>query len=156
MAELKEKLRADLSAAMKQRDTAVTGVLRMALAAVGKEEVSGKQQRELSDDEVLKVLSKEAKKRDEASEAFRSAGRDEQADSEASEAEVLRRYLPQQLSDDELSSLVTEAIAEVEAESGERPGMKQMGQVMKAANAKAAGRAEGGKVAGIVKAQLQG
>ncbi|MEB3369620.1 GatB/YqeY domain-containing protein [Saccharopolyspora mangrovi] len=156
MAELKEKLRADLSAAMKQRDTAVTGVLRMALAAVGKEEVSGKQQRELSDEEVLKVLSKEAKKRDEAAEAFRSAGRAEQADAEASEAEVLRRYLPQQLSDDELSALVTEAIAEVEAELGERPGMKQMGQVMKAANAKAAGRAEGGKVAGIVKAQLQG
>lgn len=156
MAELKEKLRADLSAAMKQRDTAVTGVLRMALAAVGKEEVSGKQQRELSDEEVLKVLSKEAKKRDEAAEAFRSAGRAEQADSEASEAEILRRYLPQQLSDDELSALVAEAIAEVEAELGERPGMKQMGQVMKAANAKAAGRAEGGKVAGTVKSQLQG
>ncbi|GAB3673412.1 GatB/YqeY domain-containing protein [Saccharopolyspora tripterygii] len=155
MAELKEKLRADLSAAMKQRDTAVTGVLRMALAAVGKEEVSGKQQRELSDDEILKVLGKEAKKRDEAAEAFRSAGRDEQADSEVSEAEILRRYLPAQLSDDELSALVTEAIAEVEAELGERPGMKQMGQVMKAANAKAAGRAEGGKVAGAVKAQLQ-
>ena len=72
-----------------------------------------------------------------------------------SEAEVVRRYLPAQLSDDELSSLVTEAIAEVEAELGERPGMKQMGQVMKAANAKAAGRAEGGKVAGAVKARLQ-
>ncbi|RRO15073.1 GatB/YqeY domain-containing protein [Saccharopolyspora rhizosphaerae] len=156
MAELKEKLRADLSAAMKQRDTAVTGVLRMALAAVGKEEVSGKQQRELSDEEVLKVLGKEAKKRDEAAEAFRAAGRDEQADSEAAEAEVLRRYLPQQLSDDELSALVAEAIAEVEAELGERPGMKQMGQVMKVANAKAAGRAEGGKVAGLVKSQLQG
>lgn len=156
MAELKDKLRADLSAAMKQRDTATTGVLRMALAAVGKEEVAGKQARELSDEEVLKVLSKEVKKRDESAEAFRGAGREEQAAAEESEAEVLRRYLPQPLTDEELSQLVTEAITEVEAELGEKPGMKQMGQVMKLANAKAAGRAEGGQVAGLVKAKLQG
>ncbi|MFC7342325.1 GatB/YqeY domain-containing protein [Saccharopolyspora griseoalba] len=156
MAEIKDKLRADLSAAMKERDTATTGVLRMALAAVGKEEVAGKQARELSDEEVLKVLSKEVKKRDESAEAFRGAGREEQAAAEEAEAEVLRRYLPQPLTDDELSRLVAEAIAEVEAELGEKPGMKQMGQVMKLANAKAAGRAEGGQVAGLVKAKLQG
>ncbi|MER7076514.1 hypothetical protein SAMN02982929_04171 [Saccharopolyspora kobensis] len=156
MAELKDKLRADLSAAMKERDTVVTGVLRMTLAAVGKEEVAGKQARELSDEEVLRVVSKEAKKRDEAAEAFRGAGRAEQADAEEREAEILRRYLPKPLGDDELAQLVTDAIGEVEAELGERPGMKQMGQVMKAANAKAAGRAEGGKVAALVKAKLAG
>jgi uncharacterized protein len=156
MAELKDKLRADLSAAMKERDTATTGVLRMALAAVGKEEVAGKQARELSDEEVLKVLNKEVKKRDESAEAFRGAGRADQAAAEEGEAEVLRRYLPQPLTEDELSQLVTEAIAEVEAELGDKPGMKQMGQVMKLANAKAAGRAEGGQVAGLVKAKLQG
>lgn len=156
MADLKEKLRADLSAAMKERDSDTTGVLRMALAAVGKEEVAGKQARELSDEEVLKVLSKEVKKRDESAAAFRDAGREERAAAEESEAEVLRRYLPQPLSEDELSQLVDEAIAEVEAELGEKPGMKQMGQVMKAANAKAGGRAEGGQVAGQVKAKLQG
>jgi uncharacterized protein len=156
MADLKEKLRTDLSAAMKERDTDTTSVLRMALAAVGKEEVAGKQARELSDEEVLKVLSKEVKKRDESAAAFRDAGREEQAASEEGEAEILRRYLPQPLTEDELSQLVDEAIAEVEAELGDKPGMKQMGQVMKAANAKAGGRAEGGQVAGQVKAKLQG
>lgn len=156
MAELKDKLRADLSAAMKERDTVVTGVLRMALAAIGKEEVAGKQARELTDDEVQRVLSKEAKKRDEAAEAFRGAGREEQAQAEEAEAEVLRRYLPKPLGDDELAQLVKEAVGEVEAELGERPGMKQMGQVMKTANAKVAGRAEGGKVAALVKAELAG
>ena len=156
MAELKDKLRADLSAAMKDRDTVVTGVLRMALAAIGKEEVAGKQARELTDDEVQRVLSKEAKKRDEAAEAFRGAGREEQAQAEEAEAEVLRRYLPKPLGDDELAQLVKEAVGEVEAELGERPGMKQMGQVMKTANAKVAGRAEGGKVAAQVEAELAG
>ncbi|MDA3624878.1 GatB/YqeY domain-containing protein [Saccharopolyspora oryzae] len=154
MAELKDKLRADLSAAMKQRDTVVTGVLRMVLAAVGKEEVAGKQARELTDEEVQRVLSKEAKKREEAAEAFGGAGRAEQAEAELGEAEIIRRYLPKPLGDDELAQLVKDAVGEVEAELGERPGMKQMGQVMKAANAKVAGRAEGGKVAALVKTEL--
>ncbi|MGW1678539.1 GatB/YqeY domain-containing protein [Saccharopolyspora sp. NPDC002376] len=154
MAELKDKLRADLSAAMKQRDTVVTGVLRMVLAAVGKEEVAGKQARELSDEEVQRVLSKEAKKREEAAEAFGGAGRAEQAEAELGEAEIIRGYLPKPLGDDELAQLVKDAVSEVEAELGERPGMKQMGQVMKAANAKVAGRAEGGKVAALVKTEL--
>lgn len=154
MAELKDKLRADLSAAMKQRDTVVTSTLRMALAAVGTEEVAGKQARELTDEEVQRVLSKEVKKRDESAEAFAAAGRDEQASAERTEADVLRRYLPVQLGDDELADLVRQAVAEVAAELGERPGMKQMGQVMKAANAKVAGRAEGGRVATVVKAEL--
>lgn len=156
MAELKEKLRADLSAAMKERDTVLTGALRMALSAVGTEEVSGKQARDLDDEEVQRVLSKEAKKRDESAEAFESAGRAEQASAERAEAEVLRRYLPAQLGDEELAGMVRDAVAEVESELGEKPGMKQMGQVMKAVNAKVAGRAEGGRVAALVKAELAG
>lgn len=156
MAELKEKLRSDLTAAMKGRQTTVVATLRMALAAVTVEEVAGKTARELSNDEVLKVLSREVKKRNEAAEAFAGAGRREQADAELAEAEVLKSYLPAQLSDEELTDLVSQAIAEVAAQAGEQPGQKQMGQVMKAANAKVAGRAEGGRVAAIVKAKLLG
>jgi uncharacterized protein YqeY len=156
MAELKEKLRSDLTAAMKGRQTTVVATLRMALAAVTTEEVAGKVARELSDEEVLKVLSREVKKRNEAAEAFAGAGRKEQADAELAEAEVLKTYLPAQLSDDELADIVAQAIAEVAAQSGEQPGQKQMGQVMKAANAKVAGRAEGGRVAAVVKAKLLG
>ena len=154
MAELKEKLRSDLTAAMKGRQTTVVATLRMALAAVTHEEVAGKVARDLSDDEVLKVLSREVKKRNEAAEAFAGAGRAEQADAELAEAEVLRSYLPAQLSDDELADIVAQAVADVAAQAGEQPGQKQMGQVMKAANAKVAGRADGGRVAAIVKAKL--
>jgi uncharacterized protein YqeY len=156
MAELKERLRSDLTAAMKGRQTTVVATLRMALAAVMTEEVAGKAARELSDEEVLKVLTREVKKRNEAAEAFSGAGRPEQADAELAEAEVLKAYLPAQLSDDELADLVAQAVAEVAAQSGEQPGQKQMGQVMKAANAKVAGRAEGGRVAAVVRAKLLG
>jgi uncharacterized protein YqeY len=156
MAELKAKLRTDLTAAMKARETTVVGTLRMALAAVTNEEVAGKVARELSDDEVLKVLTREVKKRNEAAEAFAGAGRQEQADAELAEAEVLKSYLPAQLSDEELADVVAQAVAEVAAQTGEQPGQKQMGQVMKAANAKVAGRAEGGRVAAAVKAKLLG
>lgn len=156
MAELKAKLRTDLTAAMKARETTVVGTLRMALAAVTNEEVAGKVARELSDDEVLKVLTREVKKRNEAAEAFAGAGRKEQADAELAEAEVLKSYLPAQLSDEELADIVAQAVADVAAQSGEQPGQKQMGQVMKAANAKVAGRAEGGRVAAAVKAKLLG
>ncbi len=156
MAELKERLRSDLTAAIKERDTTVTGVLRMALSAVGTEEVSGKQARELTDEEVQRVLTKEAKKRDESAAAFDSAGRAAQADAERKEGEILRGYLPAQLGDDELVQVARDAVAEVAAELGEQPGPKQMGQVMKAANAKTAGRAEGGRVAAAVKAELAG
>lgn len=155
MAELKARLRADLTTAMKARDTLTTGVLRMALAAVGTEEVAGKVARELSDDEVLKVLAREVRKRKEAAEAFSSAGRAEQSAAELAEADVLGAYLPSQLDDDELAALVASAVDEVTAESGERPGPRQMGQVMKAVNAKVAGRAEGGRVAALVKTALQ-
>ncbi|GAB3958075.1 GatB/YqeY domain-containing protein [Actinoallomurus acanthiterrae] len=148
---LKEKLRADLSAAMKARDEVRTRTLRMALTAVTNEEVAGKQARELSDDEVVKVLQRESKKRREAAEAFADAGRTEQAEAERAEGVVLEDYLPTQLSDDELAELVRTAIAETGAE-----GPRAMGQVMKAVTPKVAGRADGKRVSGEVKRQLTG
>ncbi|GAA3423437.1 GatB/YqeY domain-containing protein [Streptosporangium nondiastaticum] len=149
MSTLKDKLKADLTAAMKGRDEVRTRTIRMALAAVNVEEVAGKEARELSDDEIVKVLTKEAKKRREAAEAFSGAGRAEQAQAELDEQAVLEEYLPAQLSDDEIAGLVDEAIAESGAS-----GPKAMGQVMKVLNPKVAGRAEGGRVAQIVRARL--
>lgn len=155
MADLKARLRADLAAAIKSRETTRMAALRMALASITTEEVAGDEARELSDAEVEKVLTREVKKRREAAEAFAGAGRAEQAQAERDEAAVLTDYLPKQLSDDELSALVTEVVAEVTEQLGEAPGQRQMGQVMKAANAKVAGRAEGGRVAAAVKARLR-
>jgi uncharacterized protein YqeY len=151
MSALKERLRVDLSAAMKARDDVRTRTLRMALTAVTNEEVAGKQARELSDDEVVKVLTREAKKRREAAQAFADAGRAEQAAAERAEGEVISGYLPEQLSDEELSRLVSAAIAETGA-----AGPKAMGQVMKVIRPKVGDRAEGGRVAAEVKRQLGG
>jgi hypothetical protein len=156
MAELKARLRADLTTAMKARDDLTKGVLRMALAAVGNEEVAGKQARELSDDEVLRVLNREVRKRKEAAEAFAGAGRAEQAAGELAEADVLNAYLPEQLDDAELAGIVDRAVASVTEQLGEAPGQRQMGQVMKLVTAEVAGRAEGGKVAALVRSKLQG
>jgi uncharacterized protein YqeY len=149
MGALKEKLRSDLSAAMKARDELRTRTLRMVLTAVTTEEVAGKQARELSDDEIVKVLAREAKKRREAAEAFAQADRVEQAQAERDEGSVLDTYLPAQLSDEELAALVAAAITESGAE-----GPRAMGQVMKVVNPKVAGKAEGGRVAAEVKRQL--
>jgi uncharacterized protein YqeY len=151
MTMLKEKLRTDLSVAMKARDEVRTRTLRMVLTAVTNEEVSGKQARELSDDEVVKVLQREAKKRREAAEAFSGAGRTEQAEAERAEGVVLDEYLPKQLDDEELTRIVAEAIAETGAE-----GPRAMGQVMKVVTPKVAGRADGRRVSGEVKRQLAG
>jgi uncharacterized protein YqeY len=151
---LKAQLRADLTAAMKSRDELVKSTLRMTLTAIGTAEVAGTQARELSDDEVLKVIAKEAKKRAESAEAFAGAGREELASQERAEGEVLARYLPTQLSDDELAAIARTAVAETAAELGEQPGPRQMGQVMRRANTAAAGRADGGRVAAAVKALL--
>ena len=156
MSKLKEQLRADLTAAMKSRDELVKATLRMTLTAIGTAEVAGTQARELSDDEVLKVIAKEAKKRAESAEAFAGAGREELAAQERAEGEVLARYLPTQLSDDELAAIARTAVNETAAELGEQPGPRQMGQVMRRANAAAAGRADGGRVAAAVKALLTG
>ncbi|MDQ2583290.1 MULTISPECIES: GatB/YqeY domain-containing protein [Saccharothrix] len=154
MAELKARLQSDLTVSIKTRDTVRAGALRMTLAAVTTEEVSGKVARELSDEEVLKVITREVKKRKEAAEAFAGAGRTEQAELERQESAVLEAYLPAQLSDDELATLVDAAVAQVAEQIGEQPGQRQMGQVMKLVNAQVAGRAEGGRVAGAVRAKL--
>ncbi|WUH99265.1 GatB/YqeY domain-containing protein [Spirillospora sp. NBC_00431] len=146
---LKEKLETDLSAAMKARDEVRTRTLRMALTAVKNEEVSGKQSRRLSDDDVVRVLGREAKKRREAAAAFGDAGREEQAQAERDEGTVLEEYLPAQLADEELTALVADAIAATGA-----AGPRAMGQVMKVVNPKVAGRAEGGRVAAEVRRQL--
>ena len=148
-AQLKSTLRADLHTSMRERDQVRTATLRMALTAVTNEEVSGKTARQLSDDEVLKVLAKEAKKRREAAEAYIEAKRPELAAREEAELVILEAYLPAQLSDEELQALVAQAISQTGA-----TGMPQMGLVMKAATALVAGRAEGGRVAAIVKASL--
>lgn len=146
---LKETLRADLTTAMKSRDELRASTIRMVLTAVTNEEVAGKQARVLSDDDVLKVLGREAKKRREAAEAFDSAGRDDLASRERAEGEVIDGYLPAQLADDELTALVTQAIAETGV-----TGPQAMGQVMKAVTPVIAGRADGSRVAAEVKRQL--
>lgn len=154
MSELKARLRSDLTVALKARDALTLGTLRMALAAVTNEEVAGTSARELTDAEVTTVLAREVKKRKESAEAFDAAGRVELADKERAESAVLAGYLPEQLPDDEIPALVAEAIAEVAASTGAAPSMKQMGLVIKAAQAKAAGRAEGAKIAAAVRAAL--
>jgi uncharacterized protein YqeY len=151
---LKEQLRADLTAAMKSKDELVKATLRMTLTAVGTAEVAGDAARQLNDDEVLAIIRREAKKRAESAEAFANAGRDELAARERAEGEVLARYLPAQLSDDELDVIAREAVEQTAAELGERPGPRQMGQVMKKATTAAAGRADGRRVAAAVKALL--
>jgi uncharacterized protein YqeY len=154
MAELKSRLRADLTGAMKSKDKLRTATLRMLLAAIQTEEVSGKQARELSDDEVLKVLAKEARKRGEAAEIYTQNGRGELAANEHAEARVIDEYLPTPLTDAEVADVADTAIAQVAEALGERPGMKQMGQVMKAATTLAAGKADGSRVSKAVKDRL--
>lgn len=151
MPTLKEQLRADLTTAMKARDEARTRTLRMALTSISTEEVSGDSARELSNDEVLKILGREAKRRREAATAFADAGRDDQAAAERAEEQILAGYLPAQLDDAELASLVADAIAETGAS-----GPAAMGQVMKAVTPKVAGRAEGSRVAALVRSKLAG
>jgi hypothetical protein len=149
MPELKARLHADLNAAMKARDELTTATLRMALTAVTTEEVAGKQARVLADDEVMKVLTREAKKRREAAEAFDAAGRVELAERERAEHGILDRYLPAQLGDEELTGIVATAISETGAS-----GPQQMGSVMKAVAAVIAGRADGKRVSDEVRRQL--
>lgn len=151
---MKEQLRADLTAAMKARDELLKATLRMTLTAIGNAEVAGTEARLLDDAEVLKVIAKEAKKRAESAEAFAAAGREELAAKERAEGEILARYLPTQLTDEELAAIARTAVEETAAELGEQPGPRQMGQVMKRANAAAQGRADGGRVAAAVKALL--
>ncbi|GGP72406.1 GatB/YqeY domain-containing protein [Streptomyces abikoensis] len=154
MTTLKSKLHDDLTAAIKARDELTSSTLRLTLSAVAYEETAGKTARELSDDEVLKVIVREAKKRREAAEAFDKGGRADSAERERAEGEVLARYLPQQLSDEELTAIVADAVAEVKAAGAEGP--KAMGAVMKIVKPKVGDRAEGGRVAAAVKSLLVG
>jgi uncharacterized protein YqeY len=151
MSALKAQLEADLRESMKARDELLTSTLRMAIAAVRNAEVAGSAARELADDEVLTVLTREAKKRREAAEAFAGAGREESARKEEAEAAILARYLPEQLADAELADLVAGALA-----GGGFTSMAQMGPAMKAAKEAVGGKAEGGRIAAEVRRQLQG
>ncbi|GGV03920.1 hypothetical protein GCM10010495_14440 [Kitasatospora herbaricolor] len=151
MTTLKEQLHEDLTAAIRTRDELRSSTIRLTLAAVTSEEVAGRTKRELSDDEVLKVLAREAKKRREAAEAFDTAGRTESAARERAEGEVLAGYLPKQLSDEELTAVVAEAVAASGAS-----GPQGIGAVMKLVKPKVDGLAEGGRVAAAVRAALAG
>ncbi|CAN5701203.1 GatB/YqeY domain-containing protein [soil metagenome] len=148
---LAEQIQSDLTTAMKARDQLTTSVLRMALAGIKEARVSGDESHELTDDDVLAILAKEAKRREEAAEAFAEGGRDESAAKERAEHEILARYLPAKMSDDVLAGLVHEALAE-----GGFTEPSQMGLAMKAAMAKVAGQADGKAVSALVKARLTG
>lgn len=148
---LEERIRTDLTAAMRERDKGRTSALRMLIAALGEEKVAGDAARELSDDDVEAIVARLAKQRSEAAEAYAAAGRNEQAAAELAEREVLAAYLPEQLGDAELAALVAEVLT---AEGLGEPS--QMGQAMKAVQPKVAGRAEGKAVAAAVRAHLAG
>jgi uncharacterized protein len=153
MAELKERLRADLTRSMKARDSLRSSTLRMVLTAITNAEVSGKQARELDDAQVVDVLSTEMKKRREAATAYDDAGRQELADKERAEAAVLTEYLPAQLSEEEITAIVSQA---VESTGAAGQGTKAMGQVMRVVQPQVKGRADGAVVAAEVKRQLGG
>jgi uncharacterized protein YqeY len=146
---LKEKLQSDLTDAIRSRAEVKSGTIRMLLAAITTEEVSGKAARVLKDDEIITVLSREAKKRREAVEAYVAAKRDDLADKERAEGEVISQYLPAQLSKDEIKKMIADAISETGA-----AGPADMGLVMKVLSPKIAGKADGGVVSGLVKAAL--
>lgn len=151
MSSLKDRLRTDLTASIKARDEVRSSTLRMVLTAITNAEVAGKEQRELSDDDIIGVLSTEAKKRREAAVAFEEGNRPEMAAKEAAEGEVIAGYLPDQLSETEIADLVTSAIAQTGA-AGE--GMRAMGKVMGVITPQVKGRADGGAVAAEVRRQL--
>jgi uncharacterized protein YqeY len=146
---LKEKLQTDLTQAIRGRDELQSGTIRMLLAAITNEEVAGKAAKVLSDAEIINVLSREAKKRREAVEAYAQAKREDLANKEKAEAAVIAQYLPKQLSEDEIKKLIQEAIASTGA-----AGPSGMGLVMKQLQPKIAGKADGGLVSALVKAAL--
>lgn len=154
MAELKDQLRADLTEAMKNQDKLRTATLRMMLAAIQTEEVSGKQARELTDEDILKVLTRESRKRTEAAEIYTQNGRGELAAEEHAEGRIIDEYLPTPLNDAEVADVADTAIAQVAEEIGKRPSVKDMGLVMKAATAIAAGKADGARLSAAVKDRL--
>lgn len=152
MSALKDQLQNDLTGAIKSRDEVTAATIRMVLTAITNEEVAGKEARQLSDDDVVTVLGREAKKRREAAEAYDAASRPELADRERAELEVIARYLPQQMSEDDIRAIVDAAVAEVAASGAS--GGAAMGAVMKIVQPQVKGRADGGVVAAMVKAAL--
>ena len=148
---LKEKLRSDLTEAIRSRDELKSGTIRMVLTAITTEEVAGKEARTLSDPDIITVLSREAKKRREAAEAFTIAGRADRAEREEQEGEVIATYLPTQLSEIEIKRLIADAITETGVS-----GPAGIGKVMKIISPKIAGKADGGTVSSLVKAALSG
>lgn len=146
---LKETLQADLNTAIKSRNSVVAETIRMVLTAITNEEVAGKEKKELSDAEIITVLTREAKKRREAAEAFDAGGRSDRAAAERAEGEVIAGYLPEQLSEDDVKKLIAETIAAVGA-----IGPADMGKVMGSLKAKVAGKADGALVSSLVKEAL--
>ncbi len=146
---IKETLQADLTEAIRSRNEIVSGTIRMVLTAITNEEVSGKEARTLTDAEIITVLSREAKKRREAAEAFADAGRADKAALEKAEGEVIAKYLPEQMSEDEIKKLIDAAIAQTGAS-----GPADMGKVMGVIKSQVAGKADGATVSGLVKAAL--
>jgi uncharacterized protein YqeY len=151
MSELKDRLRSDLTASMKARDALRSSTLRMLITSVTNAEVAGKEQRELSDEDIVGVLSTEAKRRREAATAYDDAGRADSASKERAEAEIIAGYLPEQLGDDDLSALVSATIASLGVAD---QGMRAMGRVMGALQPQVRGRADGSSVAAEVRRQL--
>ena len=148
---LKERLQSELTEAIRSRNELKSGTIRMILTAITNEEVSGKSARVLADVEIITVLSREAKKRREAAEAFADAGRADRAEQETNEGKIISEYLPEQLSEADLKKMISDAIAETGAS-----GPAGMGLVMKVISPKIAGKADGGTVSGLVKAALSG
>lgn len=148
---IKEQLQSDLTEAIRSRNQIVSGTIRMVLTSIRNEEVSGKEERTLSDAEIITVLTREGKKRREAAEAFADAGRADKAELEKSEGEVIAQYLPAQMSEDDVKKLVAAAIAQSGA-----TGPGDMGKVMGILKPQVAGKADGGLVSGLVKAALAG
>jgi uncharacterized protein YqeY len=148
---IKEQLQSDLTEAIRSRNEIVSGTIRMVLTSIRNEEVSGKEERTLADAEIITVLTREAKKRREAAEAFADAGRADKAELEKAEGEVIAKYLPAQMSEDDVKNLVAAAIAQSGA-----AGPGDMGKVMGILKPQVAGKADGGLVSGLVKAALAG
>ncbi len=154
MSELSQQIQADMVAAMKAHDDLTRSTLRMVISAIKTEQVAGESARDLTDDEVIAVLNREVAKRRDSAESYTSGNRPELAAKELAEIEVVQRYLPADLTEAEVDTIISEEIAAVAAQTGAQPSMKQMGLVMKAVTARVNGRAEGAKVAAKVRAAL--
>jgi uncharacterized protein YqeY len=152
MTNLKEQIHIDLTAAIRAKDSLTSGTLRMVLSAITNEEVSGKEARVLDDQDMITVLNREAKKRKEAATAYDDAKRPELADKERAELEIIQAYLPAALSDEDLTKIISDAVAQVAASGS--TGQSAMGAVMKIVSPLVSGRADGGAVAAAVKSAL--